>query len=158
MNCKICGASDTEREIFKKLQVCRRCWRREYDYPRNKDKILKAYSQQRAERRKKDDVYNCIILTRNNIYDAIRRSGFKTAKGGKHTEDILGCSFKDFKLYIESKFQPGMSWNNYGLWELDHIIPIASAKTKDEVIKLNHYTNFQPLWATDNKEKRDKLF
>lgn len=51
-----------------------------------------------------------------------------------------------------------MTLDNYGEWHLDHIIPISSAKTEEEVIKLNHYTNFQPLWAEDNWNKGNKIF
>jgi hypothetical protein len=50
-----------------------------------------------------------------------------------------------------------MSWENYGEWHIDHIIPISSAKTNQEVYKLNHHTNFQPLWAEDNLRKSNKL-
>ena len=49
-----------------------------------------------------------------------------------------------------------MSWENQGKWHLDHIIPISSAKTEEDVIRLNHYTNFQPLWAEDNFKKGKK--
>jgi hypothetical protein len=81
------------------------------------------------------------------------------------TVDILGCSINDFKFYIESKFESWMSWKNYGLyngevnhgWDLDHIIPISSANTLEELLKLNHYSNFQPLDSFINRViKRDK--
>jgi hypothetical protein len=68
---------------------------------------------------------------------------------------MIGCSPQEFREYIESKFSEGMSWDNYGPrgWHLDHIIPLASAKNINEAIKLNHYTNLQPLWAEDNCKK-----
>lgn len=58
----------------------------------------------------------------------------KSLTKNKKTEDIIGCSYDDFKLYIESKFEPWMNWDNYGLynspsctgWDLDHIVPIFS--------------------------------
>jgi hypothetical protein len=73
------------------------------------------------------------------------------------TNDILGIDFDGFKKHIESKFAEGMNWENRELWHIDHIIPISSAKTEEEVFKLNHYTNLQPLWAEDNYKKSDKL-
>jgi hypothetical protein len=52
-----------------------------------------------------------------------------------------------------------MTWDNYGVggWEIDHIIPLASAKTEEEVYKLCHYTNLQPLWANENFKKGKKI-
>lgn len=90
------------------------------------------------------------------------RARFTTAlkgnyKIGSAVRD-LGCSIEEFKQYIESKFQEGMTWENWGRygWHIDHIIPISSAKTPEETIKLCHYTNLQPLWAKDNLSKGDK--
>jgi hypothetical protein len=88
------------------------------------------------------------------IYHSIKRQGYK--KNSK-TQSILGCSYEEFKLFIESKFQEGMSWVNKGMWHLDHIIPISSAKDEEEVYKLNHYKNFQPLWEIDNLLKSNKI-
>lgn len=75
------------------------------------------------------------------------------------TVEILGCTFHEFKLYIESKWKPWMNWQNYGKyngeldygWDLDHIVPISNAKTENDVIKLSHYTNFQPLCSKTNR-------
>lgn len=50
-----------------------------------------------------------------------------------------------------------MSLDNYGDWHLDHILPISLAENEEDVIKLNHYTNFQPLWAIDNFKKGNKV-
>jgi len=76
------------------------------------------------------------------------------------TEIILGCIFEEFKQYLESKFEPWMTWENQGLyngklnygWDIDHIIPISSAKTEEDVIKLNHFTNLQPLCSKINRD------
>lgn len=75
------------------------------------------------------------------------------------SQSILGCSWEVFKQHIESQFQPGMTWDNhsqYG-WHLDHIKPLASANTVEELTMLNHYTNLQPLWWRDNLSKSDKI-
>ena len=77
--------------------------------------------------------------------------------------DILGCSFDFFKKYIESKFEDDMNWSNHGQssvekrWQLDHIVPISLAKNEYEIIKLNHYSNFQPMWESDNKSKGNRV-
>ena len=72
----------------------------------------------------------------------------------KKTVEILGCSFEEFKLYLENKFDKKMNWDNQGsYWHMDHIKPISLAKTEEEVYELNHYTNFQPLYWKDNLTK-----
>jgi hypothetical protein len=81
----------------------------------------------------------------------------------KSTLKIVGLnSWEDFKNYIESLFIEGMTWNNYGIgknnetWHIDHITPISSATTEEEVYKLNHYTNLRPMWCSDNIKKSNK--
>ena len=69
----------------------------------------------------------------------------------------LGCSFKEYKSYLEEKFKPGMTWNNMGKngWEIDHIVPLARfdlSKINNQM-KAFHYTNTQPLWSIENKVK-----
>jgi hypothetical protein len=93
-----------------------------------------------------------------NISSLIRLSFIKNgySKSSK-TREILGCDYPFFKAYIEQRFLPGMSWENRSEWHLDHITPVASADTEKKLIKLNHYTNFRPLWAADNIRKGDKM-
>jgi hypothetical protein len=69
----------------------------------------------------------------------------------------LGLKWGVLREYIESKFYEGMSWENFGQWQIDHIFPLSQAKSEEELYKLFHYTNIQPLWAKDNLEKSDKL-
>ena len=71
------------------------------------------------------------------------------------TFDIVGCSPQDLILHLEKQFKEGMSWDNYGLygWHIDHKIPLSSASTEEDLFKLCHYTNLQPLWAIDNLKK-----
>jgi hypothetical protein len=85
-------------------------------------------------------------------------SRIKDGKKSRSSSKIIGCSWSDFKLHIETQFKDGMTWDNHGDWHLDHIIPLSSAKTEEEVYKLNHYTNLQPLWAEENLKKGDKIF
>ena len=75
----------------------------------------------------------------------------------------LGCTLEQFKIYIESKFQMGMSWDNYGNkqgnWSIDHIIPLSRVdlEDKEQFLKVNHYSNLQPLWHVDNMRKGNKI-
>jgi hypothetical protein len=73
------------------------------------------------------------------------------------TFEIVGCTPQFLRNYLEEKFCPGMSWGNYSEWHIDHIIPLSSAKTEDELYKLCHYENLQPLWAEDNLKKSNKI-
>ena len=73
------------------------------------------------------------------------------------TEDMLGCDWGYFVGHIESQFLPGMSWNNREEWHIDHIIPLSSARTIEELQELAHYTNTRPLWASDNLRKGAKI-
>jgi len=72
-----------------------------------------------------------------------------------HTVQLIGCSIHQLKLHLERQFRPGMSWDNYGQWHVDHIRPCASfdlSKRGDQQ-QCFHYTNLQPLWARDNYSK-----
>ena len=82
------------------------------------------------------------------------------------TIEILGCSYEDFRIYIESKFECWMTWENHGIyngelnygWDIDHIIPLSSVETEEDIIRLNHYTNLQPLCSYTNRYiKRNRL-
>jgi hypothetical protein len=73
------------------------------------------------------------------------------------TTDIIGCSPQELKEHLEKQFVSGMTWENRNEWHIDHIIPLSSAKTEEELYKLCHYTNLQPLWAEDNLKKSNKI-
>jgi hypothetical protein len=95
----------------------------------------------------------CILRARIN----------KVVKGeskSDNTMSLVGCSVDELKIHLESQFQEGMSWDNYGIegWHVDHIKPCASFDMSDpeEQKKCFHYSNLQPLWAKDNLEKGDK--
>jgi len=75
------------------------------------------------------------------------------------TFDLLGCTPEYWKDYLEQRFKEGMSWDNYGEWHIDHIVPCSAFDlTKDEdQKKCFHYTNTQPLWAEENMKKGPKI-
>ncbi len=101
-----------------------------------------------------------IFRFKNNIRRLILHSfkrGKRNFKKSDRTEVILGCKIEEFINYMSLKFTKGMTLDNHGEWHIDHIIPLATAKTEEDVIKLNHYTNLQPLWALDNLSKGSKI-
>ena len=92
---------------------------------------------------------------RGRIYDWCKN---KNIKKNNSLAKILGISFTDFKIYIENKFDQNMNWNNYGkYWHIDHIKPLCLAKTEEEMIQLNYYTNLRPLEALENLRKSSKF-
>jgi hypothetical protein len=125
--------------------------RKEY-YFNNKIKERLKHNKWKNKKRKEDGFYRMIINLRNRL-----RSFLIGETKSKRTQTIVGIDKLQFKQYIESKFDKGMSWENYGQWHLDHIKPICSANNVEDIISLNHYTNLQPLWAEDNLKKNRKL-
>jgi len=110
-------------------------------------------AKERLNRLKKDITYKIIHTLRQRLYYSV-----KLQKGNKQpTLGLLGCSTEEFKKYLETLFTGGMTWDNYGKngWHIDHIIPCAAFDLTDpeQQRKCFHYTNLQPLWASDNQKK-----
>ena len=123
-------------------------------YEKNKEHVKRKVYDYVKSREKSDPLFK---LTRNirSLINISFRSKFTTKS--KRTIEILGCSFDEFYKHLESKFDDKMNWGNQGTyWHIDHIIPISSANTEEEVYRLNHYTNFQPLYWEDNLKKSNK--
>lgn len=131
-------------------------------YALNKEKIRARKRLYDKNKKENDIIYKLKALTRTMIYRSFRGKGYKKES---NTFKILGCTCDEFKIYLESKFEPWMNWKNKGLyngefnhgWDVDHIIPLNTATSKDELILLNHYTNLQPLCSKINRDiKRNK--
>jgi len=120
-------------------------------YENNKEEIIKKTSEYRNIRLKTDSLFRLKKIIRTRVTNSIKIKGY--TKKSK-TFEILGCDYEFFRNYIETQFKKGMTWNNI---HLDHIKPLSTAKTEKEVLELNHYTNFQPLFAKDNLKKSNKL-
>jgi len=132
---------------------------------KNKEKIKEYHKQHNLNNRDKkneyyknkrllDNLFDLKIRIRQSIRVTLKRQNFN--KNSK-TSEILGCSIQEFKNYLELQFTKGMTWENAVEWHLDHIYPVSLAKNEEELIRLNHYTNFQPLWAKDNLQKSNKI-
>lgn len=120
-------------------------------YKNNKEKIVEQVGLYQKERMKKDSLYKLTRGIRSLILQSFKNQF--TVKS-KRTQEILGCTYEEFKIHLESQFDKNMNWDNQGsYWHMDHIKPISLAMTKEEVYELNHYTNFQPLYWEDNLSK-----
>jgi hypothetical protein len=98
--------------------------------------------------------------TNARIAHALRRrlrSAIKANRAGSAVTD-LGCTIDDLCIYLHAKFVSGMTWENYGEWHIDHIIPLSAFDLTDraQFLRACHYTNLQPLWASDNLRKGDR--
>lgn len=167
--CKVCRAThklnyarSNEDQKKKKKEYSSRPERREKHraanaayrkrYPeRNRARKL-AYVKRKYH---SDLKYKISARVKGRMYDVLK--GTPSPK----TIELLGCSVDYYKHYIESKFQEGMTWENHSLhgWHIDHIIPLASfdLTNEEELKKAFHYTNTQPLWASENRKKHAKL-
>lgn len=100
-------------------------------------------------------------VCRTRIYHAIKRSNVGAVKRkANRTTQLIGCSMEQLRSHLESKFKPGMTWENHGNgWHIDHIIPCAAFDftNPDQIFQCFHYTNLQPLWAHENLSKSDKI-
>jgi len=105
---------------------------------------------------KTDILYKISTICRSRVSKLLKRTN--TNKNNS-TYKMLGCTPLQLKEHLESKFTDNMSWDNYGFygWHIDHIIPLSSAKNEEELKRLCHYTNLQPLWCTDNLSKGSKI-
>lgn len=136
-------------------------------YIKNQDKI-KAYREKYRDKKRKidrvqqklkrstDSVYKLKIQIRNRINCCIKRKGYN--KNSK-TEQIIGCDYKTFINYLLNTYKNnyGCEWDGKEKVHIDHIVPLATATTEEEVIKLNRFSNLQLLKAKDNLHKSSKL-
>jgi hypothetical protein len=129
---------------------------KEYDknrYKENKEQIKEYKKKYLKERRNKDIGFRILCNCRKRLYRAV-----KGINKSAPTRELIGCSVEKLLEHLESQFQEGMTWDNYGEWHIDHIKPCALFDfTKEEDQReCFHYTNLQPLWAEDNLRKSDK--
>ncbi len=128
------------------------------------------------QRYNNDELFKLKLNTRNLIKNSFKKNGY--SKNSK-TYEILGSSFDEFKKHIESLWSlptnldkngvVWMNWGNYGnpkdnklepnkTWDIDHIIPLNTAKNKEDVITLNHYSNLQPLCSHYNRTIKKRKY
>lgn len=182
--CNICNNEKNLTEFYKKHSYCKKChlikkqeWRKnnleEYkkqtkNYYEKSKKIQaekkkkwisenrKKYNSYWTNRKKKDILFKLKTQMRSRICNYL---GFMKVTKKNKTMEVLGCTPQELKEHLEKQFVDGMNWDNYGVkgWNIDHIIPLSSAKNEEEFYKLCHFTNLQPLWWRDNLIKRDKI-
>jgi hypothetical protein len=154
--------------IVKECKECRSVKSKKY-YNRNKEVIKKKtndyYIQNKStvkEKRKEyskrrlqtDIKYKIARNLRNRLYYALQ---FKEWKKNTHFSQYIGCDLSQLKQHLESLFKPGMNWDNYGEWHIDHIVPLSKSENEETMYKLCHYTNLRPEWSKDNIKKHNEV-
>ncbi len=147
--------------------ICKLC-KRDYARIRREEHPERVRKQRRESRKRRNDYFN---EYRRNYYrthpearmqDRCRKligRALEYVKLNKpdHTVKLLGYTGKDLMIHIESQFKEGMSWDNYGKWHIDHIIPISAAKTLEDALLLSQLDNLQPLWSHENLSKSNRF-
>ena len=122
-------------------------------YQKNKDIIIKRVYKHKKRRLQHDPIFRITENLRRRLNHALAG----TSKS-QETMELLGCSPEELKQYLEQQFQDGMTFENYGEWQIDHIKPcskfdLSQPKQQRECF---HYSNLQPLWKRDNLRKSNK--
>jgi hypothetical protein len=160
--CKSCQKNISikySERLGEKLKEKKKEWNKE-----NKDKIKlsrqktyekhgKRIAKEKYEKIKSNPIEYLKVLMRRRIRGILKS---KNVNKKLTSEFLVGCNYSELKTYLETKFSEGMSWDNQGKWHIDHIIPLSSANNEEEIYKLCHYSNLQPLWAIDNIKKGNK--
>lgn len=148
-----------KKELIRNYKICTKCKLQKdlFDFgssPKGKygkhSQCKKCRMIYNKNRRKIDKLWQLKVNLRCRTYNALK---IKNWRKNNTFKQYIGCKQEELLSYLESKFIEGMTWDNYGEWHIDHIIPLSIAKTEDELYKLCHYTNLQPLWAIDNIKK-----
>ena len=134
-------------------KICMNIRAMKYYYD-NKKQIINQQSKYKIARKKIDPKYKLIANVRTRMWSVLKGIS-KSAR----TLKILGCSLEELKKHIENKFEDGMSWDNYGIWHIDHIIPCSRFDLSDPEQQriCFHYTNLQPMWGEHNLKKGARL-
>jgi hypothetical protein len=152
-----CGECEKERiriyrlEHPEKVKGTKKKWR-----DNNREFVRQSKSTRHKLKKQIDPFYRAICNLRKRTSNYLKQIGVKK---DSPMFKMIGCTPEEFRKYLENRFLEGMNWDNYGLyvWHIDHIIPISSAKTLEDIKRLCHYTNFQPLWAEDNLKKGNQM-
>lgn len=122
----------------------------------NKEKIATSKRISTKKRYEKDGFFRVTTQLRKYV-----RRYFDIKTNPRKTMDVVGCTPQELKIKIELNFEEWMSWDNYGYgkgkWVIDHIIPLSSATNIEELYKLCHYSNLQPLCWEENMKKSNKI-
>ena len=155
---------EKDQKRIRKNERNKKYWKNNIDDPEFKLKQKKKRRENHLKRME-DPLYKLKVSFSRRLNKLLKRVECNKSTNKPYYLDKLGCSFEEFKIYLESKFEDWMNWKNYGKyngelnygWDIDHINPLSNAKTEEEIYNLSHYTNLQPLCSKINRDvKRNK--
>ena len=165
--CKVCIKPDIRKNYRKNkekyLEQKKKYWLENKDKikeyrEQNKEELKVATRKRRNWKAKNDPLFKI----RKNVPQGIRQAYEKRGlKKKSKTKDIVGCNWATLHKHLVETFEEnygiGREYIPWGDIHIDHIIPLATAETEEDIIKLNHYKNLQLLLAYDNIKKSDSL-
>ena len=152
--CKACGKTTVDWVLRKGKPtggICRSCHNARYRaYAKAQVAVLRpkraAYC---ATRRAVDSLFKT-----KGILQTITWRAVSFYPANSKASWVLGCTHQELCAWLEQQFKPGMHFSNFGEWQVDHRIPLCKAQTLDELYALCHWSNLQPLWVHENKQKK----
>lgn len=121
---------------------------------KNRESIRATKRKYKKQRRKKDLKYALSCVLRSRLSGALKGDRKATS-----TMALLGCTVEELKKFLQNQFVDGMTWDNIGTtWHTDHMVPCTSFDLSDpeQQRRCFHYSNLQPLFASDNISKGNK--
>jgi len=160
-HCKSCKRSDWEKYISKPdvRDRLNKYWRErlQNQTPEEKRTRQDAYNKRRNERYQTDPNFKLNEHARWLVRETLKNGN----KNGRGWQKLVGYTVNDLKRHLEKQFTPGMSWENFGEWHIDHVIPKSvfnfTEPEHEDFKRCWSLKNLQPLWATDNLSKGSKL-
>jgi hypothetical protein len=156
---------EKNRRRIRKNEVKRKSRKNNIEDPESKLRQKKRRRENHLKRME-DPLYKLKVSFSRRLNKLLKRVGCNRSTNKPYYLDKLGCSFEEFKIYLESKFEDWMTWENYGKyngelnygWDIDHKIPLSKAITENDIYNLSHYMNLQPLCSRVNRDiKKNKI-
>ena len=129
--------------------------KRNLNWLKNNKKTNLATQRKYYNEKLKDNIdYRILSSLRARVWTVLKKQ-----KKSNSTIKLTGCSLEELRKHLESNFEDGMDWNNYGVWHVDHIIPCANfdLSNPEQQQICFHYTNLQPMWGEKNMQKGARL-
>lgn len=140
-------------------KICTKCGNEkpveEFYWTDSKKTTLSGQCKKCHNGRKRPSISRLIHNLKNRYSDIVKKYEFTNVSP---FDNVLSIGRDEFQVYLENRFRDGMTWDNYGdHWVIDHILPMSIMRCYDDLIRLNHYSNLQPLLKSENSKKSKDL-